>query len=584
MRNTSGRVLAVGLVLALITGLGVWAKAPHKHHATPEDVVYLNSSYLEVAVDEVTGQFTMGEPDGGPILLYGHPDPWSSFTSIRVDGADYSNRNEPGDESVTWGTEVQSPSTVGNTNEGIWQVGGTNLRVHQIMTLVVGANTGHQDTCLVQYKIDNMDSATHVVGCRIMFDTDLDDNDGAPFRVPGTGSVTTEMEWDGASIPPYFFVFNDLSDPSVTAQATLLGGVAVPIPGVMQIASWPDIYDSTFDYAVTPGEDITGDSAYAVYWQNYSLAAGQSITFSTYYGLGGIAVDTNPPLVTSLTAPVDLACQTNILTPNPFDVTLYAANSSPGVTVTVTGIQAQLTLPAGLTLLSGSATQTLSDLAPGADGLLDWTVAADGSHTGNLPYSVLLSSANAGSKTLNGSVNVPGGCSACFINMTASATPSGGGKPLNVSFTASGTPTNCTGAVSYDWDFGDGSSHSSSQNPSHTYTVAGTYTWTVTGSIGTAAASKSGVIVVSNVPPPVVTSITKAGGPFRFTVMGSNLQNGIAVSINGVPWTNVVWKTSSKVLIKGGAALKALVPKGTPTNFTFTNPDGGSATFNGWSW
>jgi uncharacterized protein (TIGR03437 family) len=36
----------------------------------------------------------------------------------------------------------------------------------------------------------------------------------------------------------------------------------------------------------------------------------------------------------------------------------------------------------------------------------------------------------------------------------------------------------------YDWNFGDGTAHSSQQNPTHAYTSAGTYTWTLTTSVG----------------------------------------------------------------------------------------------------
>ena len=132
---------------------------------------------------------------------------------------------------------------MGDTNEGVWQLGSTNLRVHQYLVLVTGSSTGRQDTYAIRYKIENLDSVAHTVGCRVMLDTDLDDNDGAPFRVPGTGSVTTEMEWQGANVPPYFFVFNDLNNPSITAQGNLRGGLAVPIPGKLQIAAWPNVFD-----------------------------------------------------------------------------------------------------------------------------------------------------------------------------------------------------------------------------------------------------------------------------------------------------------------------------------------------------
>jgi hypothetical protein len=573
MKRRATRFSTLVSGLAFLAAVALGAKEPQRPLRERAESYGPGSSYIECAIDGSTGQFTMGVP-GGPILLYGHPSPWSSFTTIRVDGTNYDNKEE------TFGTEIQAPLTQGDTSEGIWQLGATNLRVHQFLTLVTGSSTGHQDTYAVRYQIENLDSVAHTVGCRIMFDTDLDFNDGAPFRVPGTGSVTTETQWQGANIPPYFFVFNDLNNPSVTAQASLRGALAVPVPGKLQLASWPGVFHNsdTFSYTVTDGYDFTSDSCYNVYWDGYAVGPGQSVTFTTYYGLGGISVDTNPPLASSVSAPVELDCQSGVMTPNPFDIALYLANSAPGVTVPVTGISAQLALPPGLVLLAGSSTQTVASLDPGKDALLSWTVAADGSHTGALGYTIQINSSNAGNKTLHGTTAVPEACSACYINLTASASKTSGVKPLAVTFSASGTPTNCSGTVTYDWDFGDGSAHSFSATPSHTYTDAGTYTWTVTASLGAAVTAKSGTIVVSNVPPPVITLMKKVAPPFSIVVTGSNLQQGIRVFIDGTEWTNVTWKNTGKIKLGGGASLKAAVPKGVLKTFTFLNPDGGTAT------
>lgn len=83
--------------------------------------------------------------------------------------------------------------------------------------------------------------------------------------------------------------------------------------------------------------------------------------------------------------------------------------------------------------------------------------------------------------------------------------------------------------------------------------------------------------------PPVVTLIKKASPPFTLVMTGSNLQNAIKVYINNVQWPSVLWKTTGKIKLTGGASLKLAVPKGTPTNFTFVNPDGGEASQN-WGW
>jgi PKD repeat protein len=74
------------------------------------------------------------------------------------------------------------------------------------------------------------------------------------------------------------------------------------------------------------------------------------------------------------------------------------------------------------------------------------------------------------------------------------ASPTSGYVPLAVQFTdtSSGSPT------SWTWDFGDGYT-STSQNPSHTYRAAGTYTvtLTVTNSAGSNTVTQNGLITAS---------------------------------------------------------------------------------------
>ncbi len=78
-----------------------------------------------------------------------------------------------------------------------------------------------------------------------------------------------------------------------------------------------------------------------------------------------------------------------------------------------------------------------------------------------------------------------------------SATPTSGNAPLTVNFAdeSSGNPT------SWSWDFGDGTS-SSEQNPSHQYTLAGTYTvkLTVNNSCDFDSETKIDYITVNSVP------------------------------------------------------------------------------------
>jgi len=64
--------------------------------------------------------------------------------------------------------------------------------------------------------------------------------------------------------------------------------------------------------------------------------------------------------------------------------------------------------------------------------------------------------------------------------LTASATPASGTHPIVVNFTATGTPSKGRTIKEYDWTFDDGGYAFSTQNPTKTYPVAGTYNAHVT--------------------------------------------------------------------------------------------------------
>jgi PKD repeat protein len=117
----------------------------------------------------------------------------------------------------------------------------------------------------------------------------------------------------------------------------------------------------------------------------------------------------------------------------------------------------------------------------------------------------------------------------CTANLTA------GTAPLTVNFTS--TPTGGSGSYSYDWNWGDGTTHGTTQNPSHTYTTANTFTATVTVSSGGLNGTCSKTITVSA---PVTLTITSfTANP---TTIGSgessNLQATIVSSAGYTPtWT-----------------------------------------------
>jgi hypothetical protein len=164
---------------------------------------------------------------------------------------------------------------------------------------------------------------------------------------------------------------------------------------------------------------------------------------------------------------------------------------------------------------------------------------------------------------------------ACALACTAEAAPSTGGAPLDVAFTATGDLGGCEGELSFAWSFGDGATGQGA-SLSHTYVSPGTYAWSLTAVAGPHACTQTGTVAVLT-SPPAVTAMKKLGQPFRINVEGAGFQDGVRVRINGADWPGVRWKSTSRLVLEGGAALKAAVPKGVSTRFEFVNPDGQSA-------
>jgi hypothetical protein len=78
-----------------------------------------------------------------------------------------------------------------------------------------------------------------------------------------------------------------------------------------------------------------------------------------------------------------------------------------------------------------------------------------------------------------------------------------------VAFAAVSTVTNYAGAVSYDWNFGDGSPHDTNQFPTHAYANAARYAWSVTATALNVTATASGNIEISA---PVVLNLALTVG------------------------------------------------------------------------
>jgi PKD repeat protein len=171
----------------------------------------------------------------------------------------------------------------------------------------------------------------------------------------------------------------------------------------------------------------------------------------------------------------------------------------------------------------------------------------------------------------------------CTLTVAASG-PSTAAPGTAVPFTAvPSAGSNCAGELTYDWDFGDGTTHSTTQNTSHAYGASGTYRWTLVASLAGVTASANGNIAVSTVPPsqpaPTITGVRQASNPFRLIVDGMNFRTGVRVFIgsDATPWPTVT-RTGSQRLTVGGSTLASRFPRGRAVAIRVVNSDGQSAT------
>lgn len=349
-----------------------------------------NNEYLGILVAE-NAKFNSGATGivtgaSYNISYYWSSTPWSSFTTIKIDEVSYVYGSS--------GIMIQPPTELPDfKNETILQYG--NIQVKQTLQIVHNISTGRDDNGMYKYTVTNNDTIAHSVGIRIMIDTMLENNDGAPFRIPNVGAVTSEMEFFNSNIPPYWQAFYSLDNPDIVAQGTLIGGGAT-IPDRFIIAAWPSIYDniSLWDYTVTPSLPVTGDSAVAIYWNSVVINPGESREFITFYGLTTLSGTAD----LSITGPTELAVINNEWSPNPFVIIAYITNNTSSM---INDVHITLSLPAGLGFAPGeTATHIITSIDSGATQQTSWSVI--GRLAGSWIYSV-----TAVNQVVTRKINIP---------------------------------------------------------------------------------------------------------------------------------------------------------------------------------
>jgi PKD repeat protein len=152
----------------------------------------------------------------------------------------------------------------------------------------------------------------------------------------------------------------------------------------------------------------------------------------------------------------------------------------------------------------------------------------------NFTNKLIFTTANGGNST-----NTLTGAGALAPTANFTGSPTIGAWPLTVSFTDNSTGTITNGF----WDFGDGANtNTATAGVMHTYQGAGTNTvsLTVSGPVGANTLTRPNYIVVTNLPPVIIT-ILISSNQVQLTWLSGTLQS--ASQVTG-PYTNVTIATS----------------------------------------
>lgn len=364
------------------------------------------NEYIRIIINtlpENTGRFSVGTTGGDPDrlgdeyqhLIYGGEEPWTSYTTIRIDNQNWVFGNPTtrrAGKAGLYGHQVQAPVIIDNRLVSTWQLG--PIEVTQTLEFARSSTTGLMDSVRIEYRLHNHDDVFHDVGLRLMLDTMLGQNDGAPFRLDNLALLSDTVFYRD-QIPEFWQAFDSLSNPQVMAQGTLRG-TDVSTPDRVYFSNWGSLADDLWNFDFQPGRDFMRkgefelDSTIAMYWDGRPLPPKQTATYVSYYGLGGVTIAPGD-LSVGLTAPTQVVSDTRF--EESYTVVAYIQNNGEG---DARDIKARIVLPEGLQLVEeGSTTRRLGDLAIGETEQTSWKIRTTGDVTGKVSLAVEVEAINS---------------------------------------------------------------------------------------------------------------------------------------------------------------------------------------------
>ena len=301
------------LLCLLLTVTMVLPLFPAVVSAETQDIYSIQNDYIKYSINAKTGGFSVETLDGNPQkdldnkipLLYKEDDDRSngtSFTTIRIDGKDYIFGRSYGFFGLS--TEISTPvvSDEGRLITVDWKI--KDYVVTQQVAVSAAADADLTGNVGISYTVKNNGTSSAPVGIRVLLDTALDSTVDAPYLVKDTGTMEdiirfeTEYLKGAENFPTQIRGLDSLENPSkalYTFTKTFSNDAAQVDRFV--IGHWRNLADTRYEYTPDNYCDFTNysnkhfspDAAFAYYWNEAPLAAGESRVAEILYGVGNFS-------------------------------------------------------------------------------------------------------------------------------------------------------------------------------------------------------------------------------------------------------------------------------------------------------
>jgi len=347
----------------------------------------ISNDFISIVVNSTpadTGRFLVrtvkGDPtrgaDDDKILIYGGALPWTSFTTLRIDGKDYvfggKTKRRAGKDAL-YGEVTERPHVTGDKSI-VTRCNIDGLDVTETLSIVGGPVSKLYDTVKINYTIRNTGTSSRKVGVRLLIDTLLGSNDASPFKV-GQRNITTETQLSGAELLDYWIAYDSLDNPGVVARGTLRGP-RLDTPDRVIFANWGKLADNLWDFQYTAGQsfmregETSMDSASALYWDETTLSPQGELQYSTLYGIEYLNITGEMLSIGALRHLGEWSTAKNQI--RPYTVYAYVTNRTE---LNLTDVSISLELPEGIEFAGGdNGIRSIGSLVPRQEETVGWVV------------------------------------------------------------------------------------------------------------------------------------------------------------------------------------------------------------------